>query len=53
MKKKDEVTKNVGADNTGEPKKGMSNSVFIGLILLGISVLFMLILFGAFGTAGG
>ena len=52
MKKKDEVTKNVGADNTGEPKKGMSNSVFIGLILLGISVLFMLILFGAFGTAG-
>ena len=50
VKEKDKKTGNAGTDNVGG--KEMSNSVFVGLILLGISVLFMLILFGAFGTAG-
>ena len=53
VKRKENTTENTGAENTaGGSKKEMSNSVFVGLILLGISVLCMLILFGAFGTAG-
>lgn len=53
VKRKENTTENTGAENTaGGSKKEMSNSIFVGLILLGISVLCMLILFGAFGTAG-
>ena len=49
VKRKENTTENTGAENTaGGSKKEMSNSVFVGLILLGISVLCMLILFGAF-----
>ena len=52
MKRENNNSQNASAENTEKPKKEMSNSTFIGLILLGISVLSMLILFGVFGTAG-
>ena len=49
MKKKEREERNIEREENG---KEMSGSLFTALICLGISVLFMLILFGAFGKAG-
>ena len=49
VKKKEREERNIEREENG---KEMSGSLFTALICLGISVLFMLILFGAFGKAG-
>ena len=48
MKKKEREERNIEREENG---KEMSGSLFTALICLGISGLFMLILFRAFGTA--